>query len=188
MKLLKEVREKRGVSQRELAARSGLSFGCVQRLEQNNHNWQVDSIRRVGKALNMPRRGIDFYAEKYLALLPDSVEEISLRMHEDGFAAWPTHLFNFVDRFRAHPSIELIHHAPIEELDVRLRALIASTVENLCTDAGRRVPDWCRGVPGLASPWFVAGVENLKAMALVESPAYFRKRNIFVLDNFLHRA
>jgi hypothetical protein len=30
-------------------------------------------------------------------------------------------------------------------------------------------------------------VESLKATALVESPAPFRKRNIFVLGNFLSR-
>jgi hypothetical protein len=34
----------------------------------------------------------------------------------------------------------------------------------------------------------VSGVENLKAMALVESPAWFRRRNVFVLGNFLNRA
>ena len=46
----------------------------------------------------------------------------------------------------------------------------------------------CAGVGALATPWFVAGVENLKALALVESPTHFRKRNIFVLGNFLSRA
>jgi hypothetical protein len=34
----------------------------------------------------------------------------------------------------------------------------------------------------------VAGRESLKAMALVESPVWFRRRNIFVLGNFLDRA
>jgi hypothetical protein len=43
-------------------------------------------------------------------------------------------------------------------------------------------------VEALDSPWFVAGIENLKASALVESPVRFRKRNIFVLANFLERA
>lgn len=40
----------------------------------------------------------------------------------------------------------------------------------------------------LPEPWFVAGVENLKATALVESPLPFRRNNIFVLGNFLSRA
>jgi hypothetical protein len=40
----------------------------------------------------------------------------------------------------------------------------------------------------LPDPWFVAGIENLKASALVESPVQFRRNNIFVLGNFLSRA
>jgi hypothetical protein len=40
----------------------------------------------------------------------------------------------------------------------------------------------------LPRPWFVAGVENLKATALVESPLPFRRNNVFVLGNFLSRA
>lgn len=36
-------------------------------------------------------------------------------------------------------------------------------------------------------PWFVAGMENLKAIALAESPLRFRLRKIFVLENFLSR-
>jgi hypothetical protein len=42
-------------------------------------------------------------------------------------------------------------------------------------------------VPGLEEPWFVTGIENLKAMAIVESPVFFRRRLIFVLENFLSR-
>ena len=37
-------------------------------------------------------------------------------------------------------------------------------------------------------PWFVSGMENLKAIALAESPLRFRIRKIFVLSNFLSRA
>ncbi|NCO37375.1 MAG: hypothetical protein COZ06_23865 [Armatimonadetes bacterium CG_4_10_14_3_um_filter_66_18] len=43
-------------------------------------------------------------------------------------------------------------------------------------------------LPPLPEPWFVSGIENLKATALVESPTHFRKRRIFVLGNFLERA
>ena len=33
-----------------------------------------------------------------------------------------------------------------------------------------------------------SGYENLKAISIVESPAFFRRRKIFVLENFLYRA
>lgn len=43
-------------------------------------------------------------------------------------------------------------------------------------------------VPGLKDPWFVTGIENLKAIAIVESPVFFRRRKIFTLQNFPGRA
>lgn len=186
--MLKEIRGNRGVSQRALAAKSGLSFGCVQRLEKDEHNWRIGSLRRVARALNLPSGGLDFVVTRYLNVAPDSVEDVAMRMHGDGFDSWKIHLFNFVDRFRVEPDGGLIRRPPVLDLDPRLRALIASTVESLCAEMGRCAPDWCRGISRLDTPWFVSGVENLKAMALVESPASFRKRNIYVLGNFLSRA
>lgn len=82
----------------------------------------------------------------------------------------------------------LIDAPPFEATDEKIRCLMASTVEVLCREADMTAPPWCRAVGCLVNPWFVAGVESLKAMALVESPGHFRKRNIFVLDNFLERA
>lgn len=69
----------------------------------------------------------------------------------------------------------------------RFDALLASTVECLCDELHLKTPEWIMDVPALKEPWFVAGVENLKAMAIVESPVYFRRRLIFVLENFLDR-
>ena len=80
-------------------------------------------------------------------------------------------------------------HPPVSEKPVTgSAALLASTVEMLCAERRMPVPWWCGGAGILPAPWFVSGVENLKALALVESPAHFRKRNIFVLANFLARA
>jgi hypothetical protein len=42
-------------------------------------------------------------------------------------------------------------------------------------------------IPAYKDPWFVSGMENLKAITLVESPLHFRRRKIFVLGNFLSR-
>jgi hypothetical protein len=49
-------------------------------------------------------------------------------------------------------------------------------------------PNWIWNIPSCKEPWFVSGYENLKAISLVESPAFFRRRKIFVLENFLYRA
>lgn len=188
MKVIAQVRTQRGLSQRALAARAGISFRGLQLLEQGGHNWRVKSVARVADALNLPGRGLDLMADRFLRLLPDSVQDVSIRMVLDGFDSWKIHLFDFVDAFRIARNVELLAVPPIPELDVRLQALCASTAEALCAEGSLRAPAWCAGIPALAHPWFVAGIENLKASALMESPAWFRARNIFVLGNFLNRA
>jgi len=125
---------------------------------------------------------------EFLMLHPDSVEAAALRILEDGFDTWRIHLFNFVDAFRAPGDPALTRSAPPDSLDPRLRCMTASIVESLCHERAIPAPSWCLGIGPLPDPWFAAGVENLKAMALVESPAEFRARNIFVLGNFLERA
>jgi transcriptional regulator with XRE-family HTH domain len=187
MNALAEVRKQRGVSQRVLADKAAVSFRGIQLLEQGGHNWRVMTVSRVAEALNLPRLGVDLVVDNFLRMQPDSVQEISIRIILAGFSSWKTHLFDFVDVFRATHKCELLD-PPTRELDVRLQALCASTVEALCAECGFRTPMWCAGIPPLSEPWFVAGIENLKAAALMESPAWFRARNIFVLENFLSRA
>lgn len=187
MKVLIEVRKQRGVSQRVLADRAEVSFRGIQLLEQGGHNWRVKTVSRVAEALNLPGRGVDLVVDHFLRMRPDSIQEISIRMMLDGFESWKTHLFDFVDAFRATHDSGLLD-PPDNGLDARLQALCATAVEALCAESGLRAPPWCAGIPPLSQPWFVAGIENLKASALVESPAWFRSRNIFVLGNFLSRA
>ena len=187
MEVLKKTRELKGFSQRTLAQRAGVSFRCVQQLEEPDHNWRVESMRRIGNALMLPEGGLRYYCERYLSLTQDSIEDISLRIYSEGVDSWRVHLFDFVDRFRRTRARQLIKHPPISDLPPRIQSLIASTVEVLCDECGQSPPAWCRGIIALDRPWFVSGVENLKAMSLVESPVAFRSRNIFVLGNFMDR-
>lgn len=100
---------------------------------------------------------------------------------------WKIHLMNFVDSFRHYKNPEQIVE-PFELNSDKMDALLASTAEYLCAELGIERPKWLRTVPAVKDPWFVSGMENLKAIALVESPVYFRIRKIFVLENFLSRA
>lgn len=191
MTAMAEIRKQRGLSQRALAARADVSFRGVQLLEQPGHNWRVMTLARVAEALGRPAKGVDLAVDRFLRIPVDSIGDVSIRIELDGFGSWKTHLFNFVDAFRSSQARDrraLILEAPIAGLEPRLRALCASVTEALCHEFSMKPPAWCAGIPALEQPWFVAGIENLKAMALVESPAWFRARRIFVLGNFLRRA
>jgi len=188
MKAVRAARLCQGVSQRELARRAGLSFRGLQLLEMPGHDPRISSLDKVSRALGLPTAGIPALVDRFFLEDGRSFRSASIRIFADGFESWTIHLFDSVDAFRRTPDPGLIRANPVDEVHSRLRALIASTVETVCAEFSLPSPPWCLGVEALKNPWFVAGIENLKASALIESPVHFRKRNIFVLANFLERA
>lgn len=188
MKLLKIAREARGLSQRRLAALAHLSYKSIQLLESGRHDPQLSTIEAVAESLGYPPPSIAHRLDDLFQSPPDSVRCISERIITDGADSWKLWLFNFVDAFRRTRDAQYIAAPPIDDTPLRIRALLASTVDALCDEANLVAPWWSAGIVPLSNPWFVAGMESLKAIALVESPVHFRKRNIFVLGNFLERA
>lgn len=99
---------------------------------------------------------------------------------------WRVYLMDFVDDFRARKDPRAVAE-PFTPSDRRMDAVLASTAEAICDELGIEAPDWLTQIPACADPYFVSGLENLKAISIVESPLRFRLRKIFVLENFLSR-
>lgn len=99
---------------------------------------------------------------------------------------WKLYFYDFVDEFRRSRNVEMISE-PFVLNDDKIDALLASTVENLCDELKIVPPDWLEKVPASVEPYFVSGIENLKATAIVESPLRFRIRKVFVSEDFLSR-
>lgn len=99
---------------------------------------------------------------------------------------WSLYLMSFVDDFRYYKNIESIKEEILIS-DEKLDALIASTIEYLCDELKLDYPEWTSKIPACIHPYFVSGIENLKAISLVESPLVFKIRKVFVLENFLDR-
>lgn len=188
MNPLQRSRRKRGLSQRGLARLAGLPFRTIQLLEKGGHDPQLSTIQKLAVALGAPPSALKRRLDSLFRSPPDSVVFTSERIVEEGEASWKIWILNFVDAFRENPSRELIEDPPIRETPPKILPLLASVVESLCEEAGMEIPAWCDSVPPLSRPWFVSEMESLKSMALMESPVHFRKRNIFVFENFLRRA
>lgn len=188
MRQLRLKREERGLSQRDLARRAGVAYKTLQLLESGGHDPRWSTLAKIVGVLSPGRPGLEAELARLLGGGEDSVAGISRAILEEGESSWELRLFEFVDAFRRKPDPRRVLQAPDPGSSHRLQALLASTVESLCAQTRVPVPWWCAGVPPLPEPWFVSGVENLKASALVEAPAQFRRRNIFVLANFLDRA
>jgi hypothetical protein len=99
---------------------------------------------------------------------------------------WCVHLMNFVDDFRYHRNARAVSE-PFVPTERKTDALLASTAEALCDEMGLAPPLWLAEIPECEQPFFVGGLESLKAISIVESPLRFRIRKIFVLENFLRR-
>ena len=122
-----------------------------------------------------------------------TLNQTKQRISEDSqhcLPEWKIPLMDFVDDFRYYRDPQMIAEpfALGDERDERVNALLAATAEQLCAELKLAVPLWIRAVPAVREPWFVSGMESLKAIALVESPLPFRLRKLFVLENFLARA
>lgn len=99
---------------------------------------------------------------------------------------WKLYFYDFVDDFRRSRNIEMVAE-PFDLKDEKTDALLASTVETLCDEIKIESPLWIKEIPACKEPFFVSGIENLKAISIVQSPLRFKTRNIFVLENFLSR-
>lgn len=105
-----------------------------------------------------------------------------------GIRDW-TPFMDALDSCRRRVDLEPFQELYVKSRFERERALISATARHLCrVEFKCRPPRWAERATWLKSPWFVAEVENLKAMAIVQSPPDFKLSNIFVLDNFLSRA
>jgi hypothetical protein len=96
---------------------------------------------------------------------------------------------DFLDGFYAHPEVraELLRDEPPAVGDARWDAYLAALAEHLACGFRLPVPSWVHG-PGrtLDRPWFPSG-RAFHAISLVESPAAFRKRGIFIDHTYFMR-
>lgn len=189
MESLKSARLSANLSQRALAKRAKVAYKTLQMLESGEgKNPSLEVLTKLAKALSLCAPQFLDHVDDYFGHLPDSIYIISRKILQEGDYSWKTHLFNFVDAFRRSRNEQLISNPPHPDLSAPMAALIAATVETLCDELRIQSPLWCIAIPALPDPWFVSGIENLKATAILESPIHFKGRNIFVLASFLERA
>ena len=175
----------KGLSERSFAVECQLSRGTVRDIEAQDERVSLATLKKAGKALE--RKIVCLLVPDSNVNSDDSVFSVGLKIMKDGFPSWKVHLFDFVDEFRRTLDPRLLLLPPSVHLEPRLRALMASVTLSLCEEAGTSFPDWAEMPLFLEKPWFLSDSNVLKASALLESPIWFRKNNIFVLDNFLRR-
>jgi len=103
-------------------------------------------------------------------------------------------LANFLDGFYAAPQAAALAEPPallapqLGEIGRVQDAYLAATAEVLCRNSQFPLPNWTdHDVRKLHRPWFASPLAALRTVLLLESPAAFRSRNLFVSENALTR-
>lgn len=99
---------------------------------------------------------------------------------------------NFIDEFNRssrEKKQKMVEEFPFKGIkNKKYAAYIAAMVEELCFTNNIDIPEWVFDKKySLKEPFFVGGLESIKAFLIVESPLPFRRRNIFVSENVLKR-
>jgi hypothetical protein len=103
-------------------------------------------------------------------------------------------LANFLDEFYFAPCPAALDAVPVllaplgGDLGLVQDAYLAATADELARTQGFPLPAWTdEETRKLHHPWFASPLDGLRALLLLESPAGFRSRNLFVSENALTR-
>jgi hypothetical protein len=126
---------------------------------------------------------------------PGSIHEYSQALANGNPDGWV--LGEFLDAFYEAPPNHrqnMIEREP-ELLGGKIRngdvtdAYLAAAAEYLAWHFSLLTPDWTQDSRRIMKePWFATDIEGLKTLLAMESPAAFRRRNLFVSQNALSRA
>ncbi len=173
------------MSERTLSQSLGLSRNTIRKILSLDPSLRISSLKSAADYFNQTLAVLAYPKDN----TPDCTSvAFGYRVERDGFDSWKIHLMDLVDEFRNTTDIRLFFLPPDKSCPHDLQALLAATILELCQEVSITPPEWPRKIKPLKKPWFVAGIESLKASALLESPVAFRSKNIFVHSNFLARA
>jgi uncharacterized protein (DUF1778 family) len=153
--------------------------GKISQLQIRVSEREKIAVRRAAE-----RAGMDMstYVLSRVLAAPSARFQALLRSLED--PAGPKYalaeLNSFLADIAATELRDAVASAPERPLEPFLANYVAAMVESACAKGRLPVPAWVRGIRPLEQPMFGSQLESVRLHLLVNSPAAFRRRNIFV--------
>ena len=184
--LIRNSRERAGLSMRALAARAEVAYTTVQRIEQGAMDPTVGMLSRLLTAMG-ERLVIETDAAEISELT-----DLADAWHTDSAGMeWPdfTRLRAFLDYLSWHPELRgpSTLRAPKDSGSEFMNNLLAAIAEKTCDDAGILRPTWTKRIASLTSTWDAIGTPRMRETARAETPTQLSKRGIFMTANSLWR-
>lgn len=192
--LLKFKPESRTTVSRETVRRLAEEAGCseTQLIHRAlaQYRDRAQRVRRPAKAKAKAAHGDGGMRPAVAGARPQSLREATTSGEAHGAAG--ARLREFLDHFYvtldASARSRMLADEPPLSADARANAYVAAVAEHLALRHQLPVPSWTAGAERfLRRPHFPAGLENLKATLIQQSPAAFRRRLIFVEADPLYR-
>jgi hypothetical protein len=130
------------------------------------------------------RAGLRMSAYVLRKALPDRARQWSEQLRDilgaDGSRTALANFSNWLAGLSAGELRTALDAALPDGLRAETANTIAAMVEHVCALHGTPAPQWTQAVLPLGKPHFASGLSSLRLYLLTNSPAAFRRRNLFV--------
>ena len=184
--LVRDSRERAGLSMRGLAARAGVAYTTVQRIEQGVMDPTVGMLGKllmaVGEELDLATSVLEF----------PEIADLADAWHTDNAGQeWPdfTRLRAFLDYLSWHGEVKgpATMRAPSQSGSEFMDNVLAAMAEKTCDDAGLPRPAWTKKVAPMSEPVSPTGTPRMQQKTRDETPTQFEARGIFLSEFDLWR-
>jgi len=177
--LLQSARHAAGLSQVQLAERSGVRQPNVARAESIGHSVTVDTLERLLRAAGyhlavVPIRGVDTFETG--ATIRRAIRE----PNDDHAYRAVIQLADDLAALHGAERVAATVTAPPPSGDDRYDAFLAGVVETRLDAESLPHPQWLKDAPSLTSPWFVDSWTSGSARVAAATPEPLRRRGVLI--------
>lgn len=183
---IREGRTRLGLSTRDLARLSGVSYPTISKIENGHEQPRWSTLEKIFDVLGRPLNPIsDERRQPRLSDLSDAwIEDALQNQHPD----W-VQFRRFADQLKLRPVLiaQAIMPEPPRSKSPLIDTLLAAIAEKLADDAGISRPRWTRQRPPLRHTWTVAIRPSKRAEFEASAPPQFIRRGLMIPETTIWR-